>query len=73
MKIKELKQTKPSEIESKLNDLKRELMKYNAQISTGTPPENPGKVRAIKKTIAQIYTLLSKKQEQEVKTKSARN
>ncbi|MAG45373.1 MAG: 50S ribosomal protein L29 [Nanoarchaeota archaeon] len=73
MKIKELKQIKASEIETKLNDLKRELMKYNSQISTGTPPENPGKVRAIKKTIAQINTLLSKKQEQEVKTKSARN
>jgi|TARA_B100001971_G_C18257678_1_gene583655 large subunit ribosomal protein L29 len=73
MKIKELKQTKPSEIESKLKDLKRELMKYNSQISTGTPPENPGRVKAVKKTIAQIHTLLSKKQEQEVKTKSARN
>lgn len=73
MKIKELRQTNLNELESRLQELKRELMKYNSQISTGTPPENPGKVRALKKTIAQINTLLSRKskKQQEVKSKSA--
>lgn len=68
MKLRDLKQTNPVELENKLKELKRELMRYNSQISTGTPPENPGKVRSIKKTIAKINFLLSK-DKQEVKKK----
>lgn len=60
MKIRELKQINPSELAQKLDELKRELMKYNAQISTGTPPENPGKVKSIKKTIAKINFIIKK-------------
>lgn len=43
------------------------MMKYNAQISTGTPPENPGKVRNVKRTIARINTLLKEKPEEKEK------
>ena len=46
------------QLESKLVELKKELIKINAQISTGTPPQNPGGVREIKKTIARILTRL---------------
>lgn len=50
-------------LNEKLVELKKELMKYNAQRSSGTPPENPGKVREVRKTIARIYTKLSQKKE----------
>ena len=44
----------------KLTELKKEMIKNNAQIAIGTVPENPGRVREIKKTIARINTLLRK-------------
>mgnify|MGYP001603795029 FL=1 len=62
MKKKDLKKTNPAELGKKLEELKMELMKYNSQISTGTPSENPGRIRAVKKTIAGIKTLLHKRE-----------
>ena len=45
------------ELKSKLIELRKELMKQNAQISTGTTPKSPGQVREIKKTIAKILSI----------------
>lgn len=49
------------QLKEKLNDLKKDLMKYNAQISTGTVPENPGRIKLVRKTIAKIYTAINAK------------
>ena len=49
-KIKELRKLKKEELEIRLDQLRMELIKINAQISTGTPPENPGQVKNTKKT-----------------------
>ena len=38
-----------------------ELIKINAQISTGTTPKSPGQVKQIKKNIAKILTILHQK------------
>lgn len=46
------------ELDNKLVELKKELMRFRTQLSTGVAPENPGKGRAIKKTIARINTRL---------------
>ena len=62
-KIKELRKLETKELESRLEQLRRDLIKFNAQVSTGTPPENPGQVRATKRTIAQLYTLLKNNKE----------
>ena len=70
MKLRELKQLDNKELEKRLIELRRELIKYNAQISTSTPPENTGNVRKAKRTIARIITLLKSKQNTEVITKS---
>lgn len=51
-------------LQEKLVDLKKELMKANSQRYAGTPPENPGRVREVRKTIARIYTKLSQKQQE---------
>ncbi|MBS3151000.1 50S ribosomal protein L29 [Candidatus Woesearchaeota archaeon] len=60
MKKRDLKKTNITELKKMLEELKKELMKYNSQVSTGTPSENPGKIRAVKKTIARIKMLLQK-------------
>lgn len=61
MKAKELKSMSDQELKEKLSDLKKELMKHNAQISTGTTPKSPGQVKETKKTIARILTVLGGK------------
>ena len=57
MKAKELKLMSKLDIEGKLIELKKEMMKLNSQIATGTVPKNPGKVMEIKRTIAKILTI----------------
>lgn len=57
LKRNELKQMNEKAIEDKLLELKKELVKVNAQIAMGTMPENPGRVKEIKRTIAKLLTL----------------
>lgn len=47
----------PKEREEKIKELKKELIKLKSQIAMGSLPESPGKVKAIKRTIARILTL----------------
>ncbi len=61
IRAKEIRQMKEPDLNSKLKELKKELLKINAQIATHTPPENPGKVKQVKKTIARMLTILHEK------------
>ena len=56
IKKNELKQMDPKTRETKLAELNKELIKVNAQVAMGTIPENPGRIREIKKTIARLHT-----------------
>lgn len=56
MKSKELHQMPESELKEKLQELGKELMKYNSQIASGTTPKSPGQVRQAKKAVAKILT-----------------
>lgn len=49
-------------LNEKLTELKMELIKINAQISMGTLPENPGRIKEIRKTIARIKTFKNMKE-----------
>jgi len=62
MKIKDMRQMPKEELLNKLRELKKELIKHNAQIATGTTPKSPGQVRQAKKTVAKILTLLKEKE-----------
>ena len=46
-----------NDMEEKLTELRKELMKFNSQIAVGTVPKNPGKIEDIKRTIAKILTI----------------
>lgn len=61
MKSKELRNLPPAEMQAKLGELRKELMKQNAQIATGTTPKSPGQIRQAKKTIAKILTELNRR------------
>ena len=49
------------ELRNKSSELKKELMKINSQIAIGTIPKSPGKVKEMKRTIAQILTIKNEK------------
>ena len=60
MKARELKEIKgndPQDLTVKLNDLKAELFNLRFQLATGQL-ENPMRIREVKKSIAQIKTIL---------------
>ena len=61
MKAKELRLMSKEELKSKLIELRKELMKNNAQIATGTTPKSPGQVKETKKTIAKILAIVNEK------------
>ena len=59
----ELKLMNIEQLKEKLNELRRELLKINTQISTGANPESSGKVKEIKRTIAKIHAYIEKSKE----------
>jgi len=59
MKIKELKGLSEAKLASKLEEIKKELMRLRMQVASGTPPESPGKIRALRRSIARVKTLQS--------------
>tara|TARA_Y100000034_G_C6851085_1_gene386137 strand:+ start:462 stop:671 length:210 start_codon:yes stop_codon:yes gene_type:complete len=68
VKKKELKQLDQAGLKSKLEDLKKDLMKINAQRSSGASIENPGRIKHIKRTLARIKTYMKTKKEEIPKT-----
>ncbi|MBI5797551.1 50S ribosomal protein L29 [Candidatus Woesearchaeota archaeon] len=61
MKIKnsELRKMNKEELEKKLMEVRKDLVKINAQVAAGTIPENPGNVKNVKKTVARILTMIT--------------
>lgn len=53
----EIRTMSQEEIEEKLDDLHGELMKVNGVLASGGVPEDIGRVKEIKKTIARIKTI----------------
>ena len=68
MKVKEIRSMSKEDLKAKLEELHTELIKTNAQISTGTTPKSPGQVKQIKKNIARIITILNETKEVDKKT-----
>ena len=61
MKAKELRSMNDLDLDNKISELKKELMKSNSQIATGTLPKSPGKLKEMKRTIAKILTIKHEK------------
>lgn len=55
--LRELKASTPQDLSVKLNDLKAELFNLRFQLATGQL-ENPMRIREVKKSIAQIKTII---------------
>ena len=55
--LRELRDNNPQDLKVRLNDLKAELFNLRFQLATGQL-ENPMRIREVKKSIAQIKTIL---------------
>jgi large subunit ribosomal protein L29 len=53
----EIRDMTPAEREAELDELETELLNAKAVQAAGGAPENPGRVRELKKTIARIKTI----------------
>ena len=57
LKTNEIKDMSDKDLEKKLTDLYLELAKERAQLKIGGSPENPGRIKEIRRTIARILTI----------------
>ena len=56
MKYTELAALSDDDRAKKLHEAKKELIKLNGQVATGTSPKNPGRISQLKKMVARILT-----------------
>ncbi len=56
MKFKDIKNMDSGDMLNKELELKKELIRLNAQVATGTAPQNSGRISEIKKTLAKFKT-----------------
>jgi len=57
LRADEIRKLSVKERTDKLLELRKELIKLLTQRSTGTAMQSPGKIKAIKRTIARIHTV----------------
>lgn len=57
LRSKEIRAMSKDDRNKQLKDLNNELLKQRAITATGGAPENPGKIRELRRTIARILTI----------------
>lgn len=57
MKAADLRELSREERDKKQKELKTELLRHKSQAASGTPPEKPGRISVIKRTLARIETI----------------
>lgn len=59
----EIREMSDAELEERLEDLNLELSKEEGRIAVGGFPEDPGRIKEIKRTIARIKTVMDEQEE----------
>lgn len=74
LKAKKIREMGDKERNEKLNELRQQIMKERSKLASTGIPDNPGKLKEMRKTIARIHTInteLESKKVPEVKAKNA--
>jgi len=74
LKAKKIREMGEKERNEKLNELRQQIMKERSKLASTGIPDNPGKLKEMRKTIARIHTKnteLESKKVPEVKAKNA--
>lgn len=58
LRMSQIREMSSEERERRLDEMKTELSKLRTMIHAGGAVENPGRVRALKRTIAQMMTVM---------------
>ena len=61
---KEFRSLSDEELAKRLQEFKKELLKLNVQVATGSQVASPGKLKQTKKNIARLLTILKQKEVQ---------
>ena len=61
MKLSEIRAMNSGSLKESVAELKAELAREKAVVAGGTRPENPGKIKSIRKNIARILTVMNEK------------
>lgn len=56
-----------------MQQLKTELSRENAAVSSGTKPENPGRIKHTRRAIARILTIQNEKKKSQDKVKKVKS
>jgi len=57
LKVEDVRNMSAEEVEEELRNLESELIREKGIVAAGGAPENPGRIRDIKRTIARIKTV----------------
>ena len=58
LRVKQIREMSVDERSKKIDELRTELTKIKTMIKAGGSVENPGRSRALKKTIARLHTIM---------------
>ena len=59
LRMEEIRDMDPDERKERLQELRTELSKIKTMVKAGGSVENPGRAKALKKTIARIMTVMN--------------
>lgn len=65
LRAEEIRDMSTQEMKEKLRELRAEYSKEQALLATGTAPENPGRIKALRHTIARLNTIIHQREEEE--------
>ncbi len=63
LRINDVREMSPEEREEKLQELSTELTKIRTMINAGGSADNPGRAKAIRRTIARILTVMNEEEQ----------
>ncbi|KYC49973.1 MAG: 50S ribosomal protein L29P [Candidatus Methanofastidiosum methylothiophilum] len=63
-RVDDIRDLSIDEIENSIQDLKSELSKERSLLATGSAPENPGRIRELRRTIARLKTIKAEKEKE---------
>jgi large subunit ribosomal protein L29 len=65
LRAEEIRDMSLAEMREKRVNLRAEYSKEQALLATGTAPENPGRIKALRRTIARLNTIIHQREEEE--------
>ncbi|MDD4280617.1 MAG: 50S ribosomal protein L29 [Candidatus Methanofastidiosa archaeon] len=64
LRVGDIKDLGYEDMVAKRDELRFELAREKALLATGSAPDNPGRIRELKRTIARINTILVQKEKE---------